>query len=463
MVNKKLGVFLFALAFLAILMPLISANLIIQKETISSVAIKDLNEPAIFNLSITNTGSSDDFALSSLAGIRIEPNESFYIGTGETREVIMMVYPKIPLKISPDYFSFEYTITGKRGSSQTEEIALTYVKLKDAFNVNIEDVTPTSETAIINFENKAGIALENVNLEFSSLFFTEAKTVSFAANEKKAIEITIDKNKMRELLAGPYIVTAKITVDEKEDTLTSVLNFKEQAGIKTLETSEGSLLQRHEVQKINEGNTKSEVTTIVKKNLISALFTSFNIAPDKKELSGFSINYVFRKELAPGQTLDVIAKTNWWILILLIIVLIIIYKLIDKYLKNKLVLKKRVSLVRTKGGEFALRVSITAKARDFVEKIRIYDRLPPMVKVFEKYGSINPDKIDTLNRRLEWNIQALGKGEERVMSYIIYSKIGVVGRFELPSVESIYEYNGNIKEARSNRAFFVNEPRVKTD
>jgi len=86
-----------------------------------------------------------------------------------------------------------------------------------------------------------------------------------------------------------------------------------------------------------------------------------------------------------------------------------------------------------------------------------------MVKVFERYGSINPDKVDTQNRRLEWNIQALGKGEERVLSYIIYSKIGVVGRFELPSAEAVYEFNGQIKEVRSNRAFFVNEPNSRKD
>jgi hypothetical protein len=268
---------------------------------------------------------------------------------------------------------------------------------------------------------------------------------------------------MSKLLAGPYIVTINIAVADKEDSTTTIMNFKEQAGIKTLESSEGIFFHRYEVQKINQGNTKADVAVVVTKNWFPALFTSFNIAADKKELSGFSINYIFRRDLAPGQTLDVIAKTNWWILVAIIIALIIIYNLADKYLKNKLSIKKRVSLVRTKGGEFALRVSITAKARDFVEKIRIYDRLPPMVKVFEKYGSINPDKIDTANRRLEWNIQALGKGEERIMSYIVYSKIGVVGRFELPSVHAVYEYNGRIKEVDSNRAFFKNEPKARKD
>ena len=132
--------------------------------------------------------------------------------------------------------------------------------------------------------------------------------------------------------------------------------------------------------------------------------------------------------------------------------------MIDEYIRNKIVLTKRVSIVKTKGGEFALRVNIVVRARDFVEKIRIIDRLPPMVKVFEKDGlTSSPYKIDERNRRLEWNVQALSAGEERVLNYIIYSKIGVVGKYELPATEAIYEYKGRIKESESNRAFLLNE------
>jgi hypothetical protein len=346
---------------------------------------------------------------------------------------------------------------------ESDELVITYVALKDAFDFSVEDINPASKTAKISITNKAGAPLDKVKLELSSLFFTDSRELSFNSFEKKVFEVSINEDKMRALLAGTYIINGKLTIGGAEASITAVMNFNEQEGIKTYESSTGSLLQKREINKVNEGNTKENVIIIIKKNLISSLFTSFNIQPTKKEWIGFSIVSTFRKEIAPNQNLDVIAKTNWWILILVIILLVIIYELADRYIKNKLVLKKRVSLVRTKGGEFALKVSIHLKARDFVEKIRIFDRLPPMVKVFEKYGAINPDKIDPINRRLEWNIQALGKGEERTLNYIIYSKIGVIGRFELPSVESIYEFNGKIKEAQSNRAFFVNEPSTKKE
>ena len=123
-------------------------------------------------------------------------------------------------------------------------------------------------------------------------------------------------------------------------------------------------------------------------------------------------------------------------------------------------ISKQVSYVKTRGGEFAVKVRVSVKARKHVERIQIIDRLPGMTKLYEKFG-IKPDKIDTSTRRLFWNIDHLQAGEERVFSYIIYSNVNIVGRFELPSATAIYENEGNIQESQSNMAFFVAEQRKK--
>ena len=65
----------------------ISASLDIQKTAASSMAIKDLNKPAIFDLQLTNTGGSDTFTIYSLAGVYITPNENFFISGGETKQI----------------------------------------------------------------------------------------------------------------------------------------------------------------------------------------------------------------------------------------------------------------------------------------------------------------------------------------------------------------------------------------
>jgi hypothetical protein len=127
------------------------------------------------------------------------------------------------------------------------------------------------------------------------------------------------------------------------------------------------------------------------------------------------------------------------------------------------VVKKTVQQVRTRGGEFALRVNLKVKARDYVEKIRIVDRIPSMVKLFDQYGLTKPDRIDERLKMLEWNVSGMSAGEERVFSYIVYSKIGVVGKFELPQAGAIYEYLGKIRESTSNAAYFINNGAAKEE
>jgi len=449
---KKISVIiLFAMVFS---LSLASAAVEVKLTPISSITIPEINKPAIFELSMKNLGESDDFTLYSVAGIKIEPNKSINIGAGDTEIIIITVSPTIPLKISPDYYSFEYKIKGIKAGTQEEDLALVMVNLEDAFEFSAEDLALDSNSAFVHLKSKYGGSVEDISFGVSSLFFSQTSVISLEAFEDKRIPIPVNEDKLRILLAGPYMVNGKLAVGGKEASLSTMMNFNEKEGIVTSETSSGIMIHRQVIEKKNEGNTKSGATIAIEKNFFPALFTSFTSTQDKKEFRGFDVRYTFTKELAPNETIEITATTNWWILVAIVAVLIIIWIAFDRYIRNKIVLSKRVSFVRTKGGEFALRVSITVKARDFVERIRVFDRLPPMVKLFENYGMSLPDVIDERNRRLEWNIQAMGAGEVRELSYIIYSKVSVVGRFELPAAEAIYEYLGKIKDAQSNKAFF---------
>jgi len=57
----------------------------------------------------------------------------------------------------------------------------------------------------------------------------------------------------------------------------------------------------------------------------------------------------------------------------------------------------------------------------------------------------------------------MDKGEKRVLSYLIYSKVGVMGRFSLPEAAAVYEREGEIHEVESNKAFFVAEQRKRDE
>ena len=50
-------------------------------------------------------------------------------------------------------------------------------------------------------------------------------------------------------------------------------------------------------------------------------------------------------------------------------------------------------------------------------------------------------------------------GEVKMVSYIVYSKVGVFGKFALPTATAIFEREEGIHEVESNMAFFVTEQR----
>jgi hypothetical protein len=51
----------------------------------------------------------------------------------------------------------------------------------------------------------------------------------------------------------------------------------------------------------------------------------------------------------------------------------------------------------------------------------------------------------------------LEEGERRVLSYIVFSKVGVLGKFELPRTRSSFEREGEVKRSISNKVYFVSE------
>ena len=97
---------------------------------------------------------------------------------------------------------------------------------------------------------------------------------------------------------------------------------------------------------------------------------------------------------------------------------------------------------------------MTVNAKTNVEKLQIIDTIPAVMKLYHQYGR-SPDRVDAQTRRLFWNIDRLDAGESRVFSYVIYSNIRAVGRFELPSAMAVFDKEGKTHEVYSNRAFFA--------
>jgi len=434
-------------------------SLEISERPVSNAYITELKEPALYELEIENLGESENFQIYSLVGIDITP-KSFELNSNEIKKILIELTPQEPLRKHRDTpYRFEYKIKNSKNQIQNQVLSLKIIDLEYAFAIEAESINPHSEKTAIKIKNNLFNKFPELDIKITSAFFEHQESISLLSFEEKQIEIPIDIGKLRELRAGNYLVNSQITVNKKITNIESQIKFLEQEGIESQKNEDGFFIKRKEFIRKNIGNTKKQVKITTGKNIFSSLFTSTNIPPTKTEIQGTNKIYIWEKELIPNEEIKVITKTNWFIPIIIIILIVVLTYLKRKSKYSNLDLKKRVSFVKTKGGQFALKVTIKAKAKSYLERIKIIDKLPPLVRLYHKFGVIEPDEIDIQNRRLEWNIGALNKDETRIFSYIIYSKIGVVGRFELPEAKAFYEKEGKIKETFSNRSFYINEPR----
>jgi len=454
--EKKLGV---SLLLILLSLSLVSAiNLKVSPVSVQNSYIVDINEPAVFDLNIENLEGADTFQIYSLIGVDISP-QTFSLTSKETKTVRISIIPRKSLQSDLNSLTFEYKIKNSKEEIQDEKLTMNIITLNQAFAITPDGITPTSKKINVQIENKLNYDFTDLKIRLNSIFFDKEETISLPAHETKNIEIALDSQKVDTLEAGQYILTATLTYKNAKTEIESLLNFLEQDGIQATETVSGTFIKKNEITKENVGNTKKTVEILIKRNVISYLFTTFNKVPTETNREGLTINYIWRDELAPKEKLTVSVTTNWFYPIIVIILAIVLFILIKKSTEMDLTLKKQVSFVKTRGGEFALKVSIRVKAKKFIQKINITDRLPHLVELYDRFGAVHPDKIDLKNKRLEWNIESLNAGEERIFSYIIYSKIGVVGKFELPFARAVYEKDNQVKESMSNRSFFINEPK----
>jgi len=424
---------------------------------VSNSVITDLSEPAIFDLVVSNNGDAGSFEIYSLVGIDISPEE-FYIDSGETKVVRILVMPQSALQSRKGFFTFEYLIKNYLSEVKKETLTINIVDLESAFDIIPGNINPSSEEINILIKNKVSKDFNNLNIKMTSGFFDYSDALNLNALEVKEIVVPIVKENVKSFDAGSYLVNSVIEFDGKKASKEVMFRFLEQDDLYSEDSFSGWIKRQEEIVRHNVGNVKKKVSVRTERNLISVFFTSFNLKPSDSGFSGFGKYYVWEKELVPNEELRVVIITNWFYPIFIILLIFGVVYLIRKSVKHDLVLIKKVSFVKTKGGQFALKVMLRVKSKGFVERISIVDKLPHLVNLYDKFGAIAPDDIDLKNRRVEWGIESLNKGEERVFSYIIYSKIGVIGRFELPSARAVYEREGRVKEVSSNRAFYINEP-----
>jgi hypothetical protein len=455
------GIFIF-LTLLLVPSFISAINLDVEKISSDEVYIYDLNKPVKFELKLTNNGADDSFKFYNLLGFGIKPSDRVEIKRGESKIVEVEISPSSHVP-KEGFYVFNYYIKAEDGSEINKEINFKITSFEDIFTVGSANTNPEDESVDVYIKNNYNYNFENVTGKFSSPFFEFEENFNLTAYEQKFFTVNFNKEDFRKLMAGFYTLNVELYTDEKNVDLSGIIKFEEKDILTTTKKDFGVFVNRQIIEKKNEGNTISNTETVVKKNVLSRLFTSFSPEPDRVERQGFTIYYLWASELAPDEEITISITTNWFIPLIVVCFVVLIVFLVKFYSKTSIFLKKKVSFVKTKGADFGLKVSIYVQAKEYVERVHITDRIPLLVKLYEKFGLERPSSFSEKNRKIEWDFEKLEKGETRVLNYIIYSKVGVVGRFALPRAKITYEHEGQLHEAESNSAFFVAEQRTADD
>ena len=446
------GIFLVSVLAFFILLSYVSAYTL-EKTDKGSTIIAEVANPAVYEFTISG-GASDDYAeIYSLLGVEFEPKSAFDLPVSKTLDV--KVHPSNKYLDHPGNYIVEFYVRGSLGQLK-DDLTFKIVSLKDAISIIPSNLHPDDVSLELSLQNTQNTVLNDITLTFSSDFFNVQKKVSLKPFEQANISIPIDKVKSRSLTAGRYIMKAQVALEDAQVKVEGIINYLEKQGTSIQISTSGAIIRKTEITKKNEGNVPLNDIIESRKDIISRLFTTYSVEPASTKRTGLFVSYSWNKPLQPNESWIITSTTNYTFPFFLILLIIVVGVLVNIYSKTNLAITKQVSYVKTRGGEFALKVRLSVKARKHVERIQIIDRLPGMTKLYEKFG-IKPDKIETATRRLFWNIDHLQAGEERVFSYIVYSTVNIVGRFELPSATAIYEKDGKTYEIFSNRAFFLSD------
>jgi hypothetical protein len=441
------------LIIIGILLSSFVSSITFEKEIKNNVIVPQYNQPAEIILTISNN-SKGEHNIYTLTSVDIFPKESFKLSEGKN-EIIVQIFPMKSLS-TRGFYTFIYYLRDFNGINHEDKMTVKVVDLKDLIEISSEANYPGEEMRFF-VKNKENAKLTDLNVKFKSIFFEINKEFDLAPLETKVFTVGVDREKIKKIPAGSYLLEAEFNVDSGESLVDGKIFFGESKQILTDEKLQGFFIRSESIKKINSGNTIETVKITFNRNIIFSSFTFFSEKPSEVERSGLVTSYSWTKKINPSEVIEIEARTNYLVPLLILVIILGTIFTLSRYNTTRLEIKKSVAHIKTKGGEFALRVRVHIKAHKNLDNVSITERIPAIAKVHENFGGMKPSSINLKERKLQWSLGSLQGGEERLFSYVIYSKVGVIGKFSIPESIAIFEEDGKICETFSNKAFFLSE------
>jgi hypothetical protein len=449
---KKELLFLSTLILCTIVLSSANADFTISKKAVHDIIAIELSIPMQYDVTINNEGSQRSYEFVSLVPGTIEPRQPVVVPDGKSVTIPVYFLPSERVRYR---FNFEFFVRDDQGKSVQDSMFANILPVNEIVSIKVPvNVARNDASMPIIITNSKNIDLGNVVVFVNSVPVTASTSVDVPANSEVTASVPLALTNIKVTEAGSYPITVTLQLNNEYNyTVTQNSQLTEYS-----EIFEETKIKRNffgyekTITRRNNGNIKQLITVEYKySSFIEKSFTSFNIEPNVRE-TGKS---TWQKQLAPGETFTIISNTNYAIpiIILMVIFLAIIAYILFK--RRKVIVSKKALRVKTKGGEFAVKVVVLLKniSSKEVANLTLVDRLPLTTKLYEKFGSVQPDQID--KNRVTWKFPMLLPGEEIVTSYIIYSKIDMVGTIELPSASLTFTGDKGKKHTSTSNKLLV--------
>ncbi|MCL6500727.1 MAG: hypothetical protein K6T16_01685 [Candidatus Pacearchaeota archaeon] len=429
--------------FLAVLLVSLSSAqenkpLVIEKQVIHDVVtMENINIPAEYNFTVNNPNNFDDFfKIYTLLDAKLAPIKKYPIAAGLRTNFVVTLLPTESLKnkCGEGSCQVQYYLKADRSGVVEDTFSVRILPLDKIISINVPSSITRDDTMIIfNVTNKENINFREVQLTFDSEFSKIEKKFTLGPKSSERVEMQLDTTKLKTAKFGDYDTKLKLFINnEYEYVIIQPITLQEFTSITTTEASKFSFFGfTRTITKKNEGNSAKLITIEIVKNRFEHAFTSSSIPATSVEASGALVTLKWQRELEPGESFTLEVYTDYTIPVITLILIILAALGIWLAKRPRVIVKKKAFKVKTKGGEFALKIVLLVKnIGKEIKNVKCIDRVPHMVKIYERFGVAKPDKIE--KETLTWNFGDLAPGEERVISYIIYSKIVPVGAITLP-------------------------------
>ncbi|QKQ98113.1 hypothetical protein GKQ38_01065 [Candidatus Nanohaloarchaea archaeon] len=182
----------------------------------------------------------------------------------------------------------------------------------------------------------------------------------------------------------------------------------------------------------NRGNTKVNVTFDETVPVYVTPFVAYSAEPDEVVHSQSKATYVWKYALSPGEEATVQYSVNYWMPAL--IVLLIVAGLVAlKRLGSTATITKTA---RKEDGMVKVGIEVKNNSDRVLSDLAVVDFVPDIASVSQNFNVATPEIHRTgEGTKLEWRIDSLRPGEERVYEYRIKPKVEVEGGATLQPAE----------------------------